>query len=36
MEGGQVNHSWCIAVVSCSYGGLGGVRDGGGWYACGT
>ena len=30
LEGGPVNHSWCMGVVSHSYGGLGGGRDGGG------
>ena len=24
MEGGRVNHTWCIGVVSHGYGGLGG------------
>ena len=26
MEGGRVNHSWCMGVVSHRYGGLGGGR----------
>ena len=30
VEGGRVNHSCGIGVVSRSYGGLGGGRDGGG------
>ena len=38
MEGGPVNHCWCIGVVSHSYGVLGGGKDGGGggWQACWT
>ena len=37
VEGGRVSHSWCMCVVSDSYGRLGGGRDGGGgWHACGT
>ena len=36
-EGGLVNHSWCICVVSHGYDGLGGGIDGGvERYACGT
>ena len=32
VEGGQVNHNWCMCVVSHGYGGLGGGRDGvSGW-----
>ena len=27
MESGRVNHSWCMGVVSHSYGGLGGSRE---------
>ena len=34
VEGGRVNHSWCVCVVSCNYDGLGGGREGGcGCYA---
>ena len=29
MEGGHVNHSWGMGVVSHSCGGLGGGRDAG-------
>ena len=37
MEGGRVNHSWCMAVDSHGYGGLGRGRDGGGgWCLCWT
>ena len=37
MEGGRVSHNWCMGVVSHSYGGLSGDRDGGdGSYVCGT
>ena len=37
MEGGRVNHSKCMCVVSHGYYGLGGGRDGGGGlHACGT
>ena len=37
VEGGRVNHSWCMCVVSHGYGGLSGDKDGGGgWYVCGT
>ena len=37
MEGGRVNHRWCMGVVDHSYGGLGGGREGGsGWQAYGT
>ena len=37
VEGGRINCSWWTCVVSRSYGGLGGDRDGGGgWLACGT
>ena len=32
MDSRRVNDSWCMGVVSDSYGGLGGGRDcGGGW-----
>ena len=27
MEGGQINHNWCMGVVSHSYGGLGWGRE---------
>ena len=37
MEGGRVDHSWCMGVVSHGYGWLGEGRDGGGgWLASGT
>ena len=37
MQGGRVNHSWCMCVVLNAHGGMGGNRDGdGGWYVCGT
>ena len=29
-EGERVNHNLCMGVVSCSHGGLGGGKDGGG------
>ena len=36
MEGGWVNHCWCIVVVSHGYGGLGEGREGGGgWLVLG-
>ena len=37
VEGGRVNHSWCMCVHDHGYDGLGEGKDGGGgWYACGT
>ena len=37
MEGGRVNRSWYIGVVSDRYGGLGvGMEGSDGWYASGT
>ena len=37
VEGGRVDHSWCMGVVSHGYGWLGEGRDGGGgWLASGT
>ena len=36
-EGGRVTYSWGMCAVARGYGGIGGVRDGGGgWYASGT
>ena len=36
MEGGRVDGSWLMGVVSHGYGGLGGGRNGGGaWHVCG-
>ena len=37
MEGGRINHSWCMCIVGHGYGGLGEGRDeSGGLCACVT
>ena len=36
VEGGRVSHSWHMCVVGHARGGMGGSRDAGGWYVCGT